>query len=439
MLDTREIFPLLLDKTNERMTFLDLFRFDEERMVKTDQTNFHQFYNTELFETMTINGVPTDVPTGSLPTGTVVDIVVTAANGTSFAQVDDIVQFPGSNRRIGQVIAKTADAGGDILRVKGVANVSLQAATTQVLSVVGSAKGEGGKFSTARKYPVVKRSNWIQIFADTICEITDIQKMSTVEVKINGENKWMPKLMLDGETVFKKKIALSMLFNEPTSQDNFPASTPTLTDADGNALNVTRGLNSYIAQSGITLSSVTINNAFFDTLTRQLNKARCGTRYSVWGGSEMSIAWDNFFQALGSADISDAARWLISGDSLTLGIKNVRYHDRDFAKMPMSIFDDQATVSFTGSAGYEKFMFFVPWDEIKTVGGASQKRIRCRYMEVPAGNGPNSVSNGIYRQTMLGNYAPTPTSDERKLKITEEAKLGLEVLGADHFVRAILA
>jgi len=439
MLDRREILPQLIDRTNERATFLDLFRFDQRRMVPTTETNFHNFVNAELFSNETIIAAPTDVSaTYSLPAGTVVDVKVSGINGTSFFMVDDIVRVPGALRRTAQVIAKTAHATGDILRLKGVNQTDIQAANGQVLALSTSAKGEGGKFSDSRRYPVTRRSGWVQISAKEIAKITDIQKETRIEFSVNGEDRWLPKAMIEGDMLQKKEICLQMLFGEPSTQDNFAAATPNLTDADGNPVNVSKSLNSYIAASGVTFSNQAINQAFFEALTRQLNKLRAGDKYFVWGGSEMSIAWDVYFQALGSADLSSAARFMVDGDSLRLGVHTVRYFDRDFARMNMSIFDDPFTVSFTGSAGFHKEMFLIPGNDVPTLGGGSVPRIRCRYLPVPNDSGANVSSNGIYRQTILGNYAPVATNDERKVSFTQECKMGLQILGEDQFVRVFL-
>jgi hypothetical protein len=432
-LDRREIFEKLVDITNEKASFA-LMMMWMGRYVKTDMTNYHNFVNTELFAVETISDAAVTVHTAN----TEITVRVASANGTSYPRVGNIVQIPGANRRTALVVDRTADATGDLLRLKSVSGSALELANAQKISVVGSAGGEGGKFISPLKFLPVKRQNNIQIFPETIAKITDIQKAAKVEIDLgDGSYQYLYKAEADGLLVMKKNISNHMLFGEG-SGDNFITTSPTLTDPDGNAISTTRGLNSYVASEGINITQTAIGSAMFEALKRELDKRRCGNLYHVWGGSEMEIQWDTFFQALGTADLSSAARWNITGKDLELGISKVTYFGRTYAKMGMAAFNEANITNFTGSAGYNKFMFFIPNDEVALEGGGSAPRIRVRYMEVPTG-GMNSSSNGIYRTTQTGNYAPVPTNDERQLSIHCETKQGLEFLGADHAARAILA
>lgn len=439
-LDRREIFDKLVDITNESASFA-LMMMWMGRYVKTDMTNYHNFVNVELFnvETIKTGGISVIAPVGGAAAdATEADITLVSGSGTSFPRVGNIIQVPGAARRTALVTARTANAGGDVIRVKSISGSALQLAVGQKIAVTGTAGGEGGKFVEPLKYKPVKRQNNIQIFPETIAKITDIQNAAKVEIDLgDGSYQYLYKAEADGLLVMKKNVSNHLLFGEG-SGDNFITTTPTLTDPDGNPVSTTRGLNKYVETEGITLTETAIGTAMFQSLKRQLDKKRAGNLYHVWGGSEMEIQWDNFFQALGSADISDAARWNITGRDLELGISKVTFYGRTYAKMGMSAFNEQNIVNFDNSAGYQKFMFFIPNDEVALVGGGSAPRIRIRYMEVPSG-GQNSSSNGIYRTTQTGNYAPVPTNNERQLAIHCETKQGLEFLGADHAARAILA
>lgn len=431
-LDRREIFEKLVDITNEKASLALMMQW-MGRYVKTDVTNYHNFVNTELFATETIidPAVTTHTP------NTDITVRVASADGTSYFRVGNIVQIPGANRRTGLVTAKTSDAGGDLIRIKSVTGNALQIANGQVLSVTGTAGGEGGSFIEPLKFVPVKRMNNIQIFPETIARITDIQKAAKVEIDLgDGSYQYLYKAEADGLLIMKKNISNQMLFGEG-SGDNFITTSPTLTDSAGNALSTTRGLNSYIAAEGINLVDTAVGYDMFENLKRQLDKKRCGNMYHVWGGSEMSIQWDKFLNALGNTDIGAAAQWNITGRDLELGIQKVTLFGRTFAKMEMPNFNDLNTVNFTGSAGYQNFMFFIPNDNVALEGGGSAPRIRIRYMEV-APSGTNASSNGIYRTIQTGAYAPTPTDKNRLLDIACETKQGLEFLGADHAARAIL-
>lgn len=439
-LDRREIFDKLVDITNEKASFA-LMMMWMGRYVKTDMTNYHHFVNTELFavETIASGGVTTVAPAGAAAAAaTTATVVLTSTSGASFPRVGNIIQVPGTERRTALVTARTADAAGDIITLKSISGLALQLAPGQKLAVIGSAGGEGGKFISPLKYKPLKRQNNIQIFPETIAKITDIQKAAKVEIDLgDGSYQYLYKAEADGLLVMKKNISNHMLFGEG-SGDNFIITNPSLVDPDGNPVSTTRGLNSYISSEGINLgNAAAFSNDVFASLKRQLDQRRCGNLYHVWGGSEMEIQWDTFFQALGSANISDAARWNITGRDLELGISKVTYFGRTYARMGMSAFNEPNIVSFANSAGYDKFVYFIPNDEVPLEGGGSAPRIRIRYMEVPTG-GQNSSSNGIYRTTQTGNYAPVPTNDERTLSIHCETKQGLEFLGPDHAAKFIL-
>ena len=52
---------------------------------------------------------------------------------------------------------------------------------------------------------------------------------------------------------------------------------------------------------------------------------------------------------------------------------------------------------------------------------------------------PSNSPHLYYNEINTGGLAPRPTSDESVWKITYEGRLGLEVLGEDHFAAATLS
>ncbi len=429
-LDTREIYKYMIDITQEKPSFSAMMKIID-RFEPTAQTNYHNFVNVELFSTEQITDSAVTVHTAN----TDITVRVSTANGESFPRVGEIVQIPGANRRTALVIAKTSDAGGDLLRLKSVTGQALELADDQIISVTGSAAGEGGTFLQHRKYFPVKRQNNVHIFAEDISEMTDVQLATLVEL---APGKYAYFDEINGLLVMQKNVSNHLLFGEG-SGDNFITTSPTLTDPSGNALSTTRGINSYIASEGINLSGQTIGETLMNTLKRQYTKKRVMTDFMMLGGAEMEIQATQFLFNLngGAAALSDAMRWMTQNE-IEIGVTGWKFNGMKFRMQPLASFDEPGIVNFTGSAGYQNFVFLLPTAPVKTVNGGTAPGVRVRYLPVPAGNGANSASDGIYRTTKTGNYAEVPTDKNRKLTISCETKQGVELLNAPHCARIIL-
>lgn len=426
-LDQREIMAQLIDITNEGSSFAMWMEW-MGRSVKTSMTNYHNFVNTELFSTETVTDAAVTIHTA----GTDITIRVASVDGTSFFRVGEIVQIPGTGKATAIVTAKTADAGGDLIRLKSENGAALNLVNAQVLSVVGSVAGEGGTFLPSRKHYPTKRQNNIQIFDELIYESTDVQLVADIELVINGQKRYANKQQIEGMLTFLKNVSNSMLFNKGTG-DNFITTTPTQTDANGNAVSTTRGLLASIVAEGINITD-TISATLFENLKRQFDRKRIKGEFMVMGGSELDIQWDNYFYSLGGAGISDQSRFMIDKDFIKLGVKGYDIYGIKFEKMPMMQLNEPNIVNFTGSAGYQNIAFILPKAPVATVGdnAGSVDGIRTRYMELAPSTGPNARSNGKYRTTDHGRYAASPTSEFRTFKQACETKQGLEVLNAPH-------
>ena len=179
-LDQREIYSKVVDVTRERTAFnLSMLMQKMGKYVVSKMTNYHSFVNVELFQKETISAVPTDNGAGLNWT-----YVVASANGTSFGQVGDIVQIPDANRTQGIITTRVPDAGGDIITIQAV-NGAMALTNGMVISVMSMAAEEGGGFVAAKNWKPVKKQNNIQIFAEDIASISDIQMETWIEVSTN--------------------------------------------------------------------------------------------------------------------------------------------------------------------------------------------------------------------------------------------------------------
>jgi hypothetical protein len=429
-LDNREIFKQIIDITNEKASFARMMNI-MGRYEITTQPNYHNFVNTELFSTETITNPAVTTHTAN----TDITVRVSTADGASFFRVNEIVQIPGANRRTARVVAKTADASGDLIRLQSISGLAMELANGQVLSVTGSTNSEGGTFVEHRKHFPTKRMNNVQEFAEVIAKITDIQNAAKLEV---SPDSYLYFDEANGLLTMEKNISNQFLFGEGTG-DNFTSASPTHVDSSGRPISTTRGLNSHIAAEGQTFNGVTIGETVLNNLKRQYAKKRTPMEFLMLGGAEMAIQNSQYWFNLpgGAGGVSDSARWM-TGDDTTIGIEGWKYNGMKFKVTEMAAFDEQAITNFTGSAGYQNFVFILPTANVPLVGGGSAPGIRVRYMSVPGGNGANSSSNGIYRTTKLGNLAENPTSDVRELAVNCHTIQGLECLNAPHCSRLIL-
>ncbi len=428
-LDQREILNKALDVTNEEESFLDVMELMGKKKV-TATYNYHNFVNQELYAVETINGTPTDNSAGSA--GTDFSIVVDAVSGASTLVPGALVIC--ANKAVGRVLSKTADAGGDQIRIISVDGTDLALADNQSLSVFSNAQGEGSGSPDPIRYGLTKRQNQIQIFKQAT-KLTDIELGNKIEVEFEGKPYYMMKAQHDALMKFRGDISHALIFGK-SSTTTFGDASPALVDGSGNAVQTTKGLNQYIETSGINLTGVTVNLAHYATLTRELRKRRCPSNYWLFVGSEQSIAHDDFLNGESAAsDFTGSGRFDMTGEAKNFNVRKFSLYDITFAKKYLPTLDHQNVINFTGSAGFEKRCFYVPEGKIKAHGtGGMLDRCQIRYMEAPS-NSPHLY----YNEINTGGLAPRPTSDESVWKITYEGRLGLEVLGEDHFAAATLS
>lgn len=431
-LDQREILNEALDIRNEEMHFLDVMELTG-RMVETGNVTYHHFTNRDLYQTETIKtGSAVTDNSGGSGQGDIT-FVATSASGTAVIRVGDTLMFPSGYA--GYVYGVTADAGGDQIDVKAVnsavTTANLAAAADQVVAVFGQASGEGSSSPSAVRYGLDKEFNQVQIFKNK-ATITDIESLNKIEVNFEGKPYYLYKAVHDSLMRFRGDIAFTMLLGQ-ISDENFTSASPALTDASGNAVQTTRGLDQYITDDGINLTGVTVNQAHYRTLTRSFNARRCPKDYWVFYGTEQAIVHDDWAASLSSNPFSTQARINVNGKELDLGLQKFSIYGRNYLVKWLPMLDHAQVINFTGSAGYEKNAYYLPQGQIKTHGpGAGMvDRFRCRYMK-------NGDTDSRYTERLTGGLAPIPTDDTDVLNVTHKAIMGLEVLGAYQCARTQL-
>ena len=432
LLDQRDLLRQLMNVTNEETSFMDVMEL-LGREVPVTQPKYSVFVNSELYNTDTLVSF-TDL-TSATGQGHAT-VVVTSASGTSFPIAGDLIVFPSGY--IGYIKSVTSHGGGDQLDVyavnQSVTSAMLAGAAAQTVAFISNAQGEGSDAPGSRRYGTTSRTNIVQIFKNS-AKITDVQKASKVEFVYEDKEYYFYKLQHDLLMKHRGDISHAMIFGQ-ISDENFTATTSYLDDSSSNRVQTTRGLREYITTYGIndTASSVSFDLAYVQSLVRRLAARRCPENYLVLGGIEGAIAFTNFASALNSAvSFSPNARMNIGGNTVDVNIDTFKGFGHTFMFKRLPLLDHQKTVNFTGSAGWQNEMYFMPLDKVKDEGsGADIDRFRVRYLQ---GDGLDFR----YLERYDGKLAPMPTSLSAYLQLEYHSTMGLEIAGPDHFVAVKVA
>jgi hypothetical protein len=430
-LDQREILGKILNITNEEMSFLDIMELSG-RSVATKMPTYHHHVNEELYTLGSVTLVATSAAAGASATHTR-DITLSAATAAN-VKAGQLIYF--KDNKVGYVKAKT----GNILTVEMVdrrtpegqfATGTITVGAGDSIPFFSNAAGEGSGSPDSIRYGTQKYANQVQIFKDKFA-ISAIQRASAVEVEFEGKPYIMYKGQHDALMKFRADISFG-LFMSRQSAANFESATPTFTDAEGNPVQTTKGIDQYM-EDGITrpLGGVPLSLVDIRALTKELNLRRAPDDYLVFLGTNKNIEWDDMFNQLGnSTTLSTAAQFMI-GKNLELGIDSVKIYGRTYHKKYLPLLDHKNVTNFnTSFKTFSDAAYFVPNDKVKTQGsGETIDRLRVRYL---SGDGVDLR----YNETMTGKFAPTPTNDRSVTEIHYESVQGVEILGANHFAKVI--
>jgi len=414
-LDAREILNQALDIQNEDYSFLDVMELTN-RSVVTSEPQYHHFVNEELYKLGVVQST----------SGTGTTITVTLTSDTSdAAKAGDIVMF--NDGKQGYVQSKSG-AALTVISVDGTA-INTSVANADNLSFFTYAAAEGSGAPDPERWGLTKYANQVQIYKAK-WQVTDIQKVSAIEVQYNGKNYIMYKGQHDVLRKFRANISFSMLLSI-ASAANFQAQSASITDANGKPVQTTKGLNQYVEDDGIIqpLIGSTIALQDLEDLNTTLNLARCPKDYELYVGTVMNMQFDNYLNSLGNGTIlSQAARYQIT-QNLDLGVDSFKLYGRTYHKIYMPMLDHRAVTNYTGAPDYYKSAYLVPMGKIKVDDGQDMiDRMRVRYM-----NGDGTDLR--YREIVTGALAPTPTNEDSLLAVSYTSVQGLEILGAQHFAK----
>ena len=418
-LEQRDILKDVLDLYDEESSMLDVLDWTG-RAKPSAQTEFFHVTNDFLYATASVKTTTTAGSAGASAT-----IVIESDEGVT-PVVNELVLFP--NGVVGLVSAVSADADPS-LTIKPVNSADTIPAVTDgdKLSFFSNAYAEGTGSNQMRKSNLTKRSNKLQIFK-TKTSVTDIAYGSKIEVEFKGKPYYFLKQQHDAYLKHRMDILYAILFGRESAG---------LTDAAGNAINTTSGLrDTIINKGGIVSNTASANTISLDdlkALSRLMDAQRCPSEYFLWAGADFDNEFDADLTAI-TQFVNGGIQYGAFGGSkekaLSLGIDSLKVFGRTFHKKRLNALSHPQV---SAAAGYTQFVdeaYLVPADKVKTEqGGGLIDRMQVRYLEMADG------VNSRFREKMLGGLAPIPTSDTDTLDIVYTSIEGLQVAGAEHFVK----
>ena len=416
-LDQRDILNKVLDVTNEDNSFLDIM--DQwRRRVPATSAKFHHYVNQPYYEIKTGPGV--DWTAVGVRAG---DIVTTTGNQRVY-----YVQDPTD------VTSGTVQIDGTVGALVG----------TETFVITSNAHGEGSSGPDPVRFGLKKYEAKAQIFKMAY-ELTDVELGNAIEVEFNGQPFYMYKAQHDALLKYKNDISAQFMFGETVDSSfsgwnddlqNPPsvAHASELTDADGNRVQLTRGLNSWATEGFDLTGSGSYTNALngLDEITKEMNVIRCPRSYKLIVGTEANNLMDNDIKALNVNNTSTGVghRMDVGGRNVDMILDSFTLYGRKWEKMWMPMIDHEIGQAYLG-ADNSKYAYFCPDTPIKVQGEeGTVDRMRVRYLE---GSG---MSFG-YREIKLGGLAPTPTDSRSVFEVVYESIQGLQICGAEHFGKAL--
>jgi len=208
-------------------------------------------------------------------------------------------------------------------------------------------------------------------------------------------------------------------------------------DAAGGAVPMTRGLNSYVVDYGVTTTAssgtgvVNMDKADWRAFSRALDAAKSPDEGHLWVGGDMSASIDDVFDGLlasGGVKYDAFGKGSSKAKAVDMGIQSFTIYDRTYHKKKLAAFENSGTTSAAGSV-YPDVAYFVPSGQVGTMDGSSANRIQGRYLNLPNG------LSGRYHEIETGGLAETPTDRTSVLGYSHKSWEGLDITGPEHFGR----
>lgn len=429
-LDQREIDPNVYDVSRDR-AFTDIMKV-VNRTKATTMPTYHNFVNESVRKTCVISSVTS--------TG-LAQIVVVVNTNVAFPRKGDLVKSsnPLNKGKQALVVDVSATSSTATLTLRSVGGNSepLFASADDILSFGSNAVGEKSDAPTNRRYGLTKYYNKVQAFRE-IDQISDIQKVSAIEVNFGGQYYILPYQKLQKAIKLKGDISYQYIAGVQSVTD-FSDVSPFLADpitAANLPTQTTGGLDWYVTTYGIDAEVATLGSFDFDDFDEIIDgwiSAKAPLNQMAFHSSRPKGILDQFFKNLGSAGVT-SVRMNIDGRNVDMEVDQVKYRGAVIEFVHIPILDNPDVFSSDLDADINGSLYFVPKDQIDTVENGRQPRMQIRYMKSPfSGGGANYSSDGLISEWMTGAMAPVPTDNVMALTTNWYTVQGLECLGVEHF------
>jgi len=420
-LDQRDIDPNIYDVSRDR-AFTDIMKL-VGRYKPAKMMNYHNFINNNVYEVGTVSSVTS--------TG-LAQIQFTINTGSNFPRVGDVIESSNPNN-VGvqaRVQVVTFGSGTATLTVRtGSNSVPFYAANGDLIQFGSNAFAESSNAPVNRRYPLTKFFNLIQVFRE-VDEISDIQKVTKIEVEVNGDYHILPYQHIQKVIKLNGDISVQMLSGQQ-SATSFSDTNPFLADpVSGLPIQLTGGLDWYVTTYGIVDQVATLGTFLvtdLDEIINDLISVKSPMQQMCFMGSYAKRTLDKYFKNLGSSGVT-SVRLIIDGNTVDFNVDQVNYGGATFDFVTIPLFDHPQLFSRTIRPDINGSMYLIPKDQLETVDGGREPFLQIRHTPSPF-MGANGSSNGIIKEWRTGALAEIPTSSTTLLHTDWYTAQGLEALG----------
>ena len=409
----REILNKYIDSENQFKGIVDLLEM-MGAYTPTDNKEFFNYTLDNVFQSATATSSGGTGAIASEGTGT---LTLTSTHGLR-AKVGDFLVTPAGD------VAFVKAISGDALTIYNPNAGALTIANSAVVTFPTSGVAEGSNATEMAVPSITKRSNTLQYF-ETYTESSDVALGSKVELDFQGQTHFF---QLQSHIAFLRHRAIignAFLMGKKIEG----------VDAAGNKVPMTRGLNAYVDEFGVTTNAsnssapVYLDKADWRTFSRALDAAKSPDEGHLWCGGDMASSIEDVFTgilAAGGVKYDAFGKGNSKQKAIDMGVQSFTIYDRTYHKSKLAAFENAGTTSAAGSI-YPDIGYFVPSGEINTVDGTSVPRIQGRYLNLPNG------LSGRYMEIETGGLAETPTDRTAVLGYTHRSLEGLEINSPSHF------
>lgn len=446
MLDTRDIKKGVTDEAQENRLGDILNIAGRTRPVT--QPIYYDFANQALFVTLSTAAATV---TGSGTNTVTIAGLPTASSGVT--RKDDLLMSQGGTNVVFFVSNVTTTGGQDTLVLQTVNGSTTTFTAGTNLNQFSRAVGERADSPVNLRFNLHKYTNKLQIF-DEVSQISDVQKMSTIEVDFNGQPSYLIKDHID-KTIRLKTLINAAFWGGRLSITSFSDTTPFLVDTNaptngggGGAVQTTRGINEYVEAYGVVTAAGTLGTVSFtdwDAMVAALYAARTPGDMMIYGSGQNRAIVDKFWKNLGSSGIT-SARLNVDGTDVNTQVDQVSYAGYNWNYVTMPIFNHPTI--FAGTL-IQKSLYFIPMNmQVETYDNATgtggmRPAIEVCYFPSPGGSpasGDTSNSNGMWSEIQTGAYnTVNPNGRIREMRTEWVTYQGLQCLGSTMFGRMRIA